>query len=281
MAFRKLSKPGSKGRRKEIHYAEYYPEKAAAKPPLKFLIIAFILVLALGGMGTGIFFLSQGAKNSLSAPDDIKITFNSEFDFWVLVGWNESENAKSYQVDYIYELYPDTVKSVVISDNSYRIERKRGILKYRISARDKAGRLASSEWAQIYIPPLYLDQPRVNSILQNGNLNVSWANVSYTYFNNTKQVQLYEYVEEFYYFDDGEYVLEDTNRSSKITTLNYFIIENNSLDKFHQDGYAKIVFKVRALNYSRTLAGSYQNSPEELYDIYDINSSWGYAEYTL
>lgn len=252
-------------------------------------LIALITAIAvfLGGLGTGLYFILKGGNaKELDAPQNLRVKdFNQSTDFLFRVEWDKVEGAWGYSLEYVYSLYPDEVhKTNAVGDNYYMLERKRGDFGFTITAHGADGKTKKSERFSFTIGALKLDKiPTVSAAQEADNsLRISWEKTQYAYLNDIKQVSLYEWTEEFYYYSDEDgYIPEEQIRTPGITRNNFRVIDAVSMAKFKSDGYAMVKIKVRPLNYSRELGSNLITyGPPELYDIYD-SGDWTVKEYIL
>lgn len=258
------------------------------RPSKKLVTILLICAVVLaGGAGVGIYFLVTGLSDpTIAAPSNVKIAdFNQQSDFLLKIVWDEVEGAVDYTVDYTYALHPDTPIRMTVLDSYYLLERKRGLLTFKVTANGKNGIHAESTEQTFFVDDMTLSPPALSSLSAvadaEGNIRFSWGRASYSYLNKTSEVMMYEWVEEFYYYLDEEgYILDDISRTS-VKTRDNFLVYYNGVSKFTNDGYAKIVLKIRSINTTQELGtATLINGPAELYDIYGL-SEWVEIEFIL
>lgn len=128
------------------------------------LIVAAAVVVAAGlGLGLGL-----GLKDRAPEVPKAEIALTGEPSYTIVFSW-QSVNADKYILEYEYSEYlPGEIKSVETTELSVRIERIKGLLKYRLTA-VKGDDSSSGEWLTYTVPALELPSMQPFEVNDSGN----------------------------------------------------------------------------------------------------------------
>ena len=127
-------------------------------------VAAIVVALALGlGLGLGL-----GLADRVPSVPETTVSLTAEPGYAIIFSW-EASDADSYILEYEYNEYaPGTISSVQTSELSVRIDRVKGLLKYRLTA-VKGDKSATGEWQYYSVPALELPQMEPFELIDSGN----------------------------------------------------------------------------------------------------------------
>lgn len=126
------------------------------KKAVAIIIVVAVIVCALGCFGITYAVLHRRLKT----PEAKVTSVNAEPDYSIEIGWEKVSGARSYTVEYVYGLYPDTVYTASeIGGTSLSIKMIKGTLKFRIKCIGVYADNTSefSPWISYEVTPLSLD----------------------------------------------------------------------------------------------------------------------------
>lgn len=246
-----------------------------AKLRLSKKAIAIIIVVAVIVVAVGCFGATYGILHrKLKTPDAKVVSVIAEPSYTIEIGWEKVSGAKSYTVEYKYELYPDVVHTASgLADTSLTIKMIKGNLQFRIkSVGDYASNTSDfSEWQNYKVEPLTLDAFRgFNFKLVEGegyqiDMDTFYP-ITYVYKGNTYAVNYYEIDA----LNADELRGEDELQPQAVSLTQL----TNGLSFKLPSGSGVWNFYVRPVLYVEVNGVKDYTQAEGLYELYDENISY-------
>lgn len=159
------------------------------------VIVGVACMAAIVGLSVGIWYGVTHAAPEYPSPNEPQIT--AEPTYTVVFSWEKSRNAKRYVLEYEYvTTEPGTIYRVETDSLSVSVDRRRGQLRYRLTAENDYER-TEGEWLNVIVPELNLGKvapfnmertaPLVYTLVAD-----SFQPVTYNYRGETYTVNYYE-----------------------------------------------------------------------------------------
>ncbi|MFA5450160.1 MAG: hypothetical protein WC292_06985 [Clostridia bacterium] len=250
------------------------------KQTLKLLIIILAAVLVLSGGAAAVIFTV--VLSPLPAPELSEEVYPSgEPAYSVTFMWESVKNAFGYRVEYKYDLYPDELYKTSVKANSATVDRKKGVLSWRVMTLGQRKRQDSdfSDWKTFDVPPIPLDAPaQVSYAAFSGESGVyyqiipeTWRSGSYTYLYQIKTIEFYEVA-----VAAPDVSKELALRDTRFVSAQEFLDEEHSFPP--ASGNWTIYY--RAIN-TKGYYGEFGGLPDEPIELFEIFAPSPWVEVTV
>lgn len=244
--------------------------------------IAIIIVLAVIIVAGGCFGATYGILHrKLKTPQAKVMNVVAEPDYVLEFAWDKIGGAKSYTLEYRYELYPDVVHSLSgIVGEKASIKMIKGRIDYRIKSVGKYASNTSdySEWCSYDVAPLTLDPFRGFNfkVVEGAGYQIdmdTFFPVTYTYKGNSYAINYYEIDA----LNGDEIRGED-----ELQPQAYSLTQLSEGVTFHMPvGSGTWSFYVRPVLYVEINGIKDYTQSEGLFELYDENISYTIVQLTV